>query len=113
MFAFAWGGEWPFPESADWTEERRKNASQILSEFGVVWQVQPIYMIQGVNMEIERAAALWTKGGMGAYYEQIQTPAVTHTPYKVDGYEKMSWCGGHLSDAFFAVVAGEEIAKKE
>lgn len=113
MFAFAWGGEWPFPESAGWTEERRKNASKILSEFGVVWQVQPMYMIQGVNMEIERAAAIWTAGGMGAYYEQIQTPAVTRKPFKVDGYEKMSWCGGILSDAFFSAVAGEEIAKKE
>ncbi|KJR84289.1 isocitrate lyase [Sporothrix schenckii 1099-18] len=112
MFAFAWGGEWPFPASAGWTDERRKEASQILSDWGVVWQVQPMYMIQGVNMEIERAAALWTDGGMGAYYEQIQTPAVTRTPYKVDGYEKMTWCGGHLSDAFFSAVAGEEIAKK-
>lgn len=34
-----------------------------------MWQVQPMYMIQGVNMEIERTAAIWTAGGMGAYYK--------------------------------------------
>ncbi|CAK7213036.1 hypothetical protein SBRCBS47491_001666 [Sporothrix bragantina] len=113
MFAFAWGGAWPFPESAGWTEERRKNASTILArDFGVVWQVQPMYMIQGVNMEIEKSAAMWTAEGMGGYYEKIQTAAITRKPYSVDGYEKMSWCGGILSDAFFSAVAGEEIAKK-
>ncbi|CAG9938541.1 unnamed protein product [Clonostachys rosea f. rosea IK726] len=113
MFAFAWGGEWPFPESAGWTPERRKNASAILAkDFGVVWQVQPMYMIQGVNMEIERSAEMWTKEGIGGYYDKIQTVAVSRKPFKVDGYEKMSWCGGHLSDAFFAAVSGEEISQR-
>lgn len=112
MFAFAWGGEWPFPESAGWTPEMRKNASAIMAKnFGVVWQVQPMYMIQGVNMEIERSAEMWTQEGIGGYYEKIQAPAVSRQPWKVDGYEKMSWCGGHLSDAFFAAVSGEEIAR--
>lgn len=113
MFAFAWGGEWSFPESAGWTTERRKNASANMArDFGVVWQVQPMYMIQGVNMEIEKSAAMWTHEGIGGYYEKIQAAAVSRKPFKVDGYEKMSWCGGHLSDAFFAAVSGEEIAKK-
>ncbi|CAG9950481.1 unnamed protein product [Clonostachys rosea f. rosea IK726] len=113
MFAFAWGGEWPFPESAGWTPERRKNASAIMAkDFGVVWQVQPMYMIQGVNMEIERSAEMWTEEGIGGYYEKIQTVAVSRKPFKVDGYEKMSWCGGHLSDAFFAAVSGEEISQR-
>ena len=113
MFAFAWGGEWNFPESAGWTPERRKNASAIMAkDFGVVWQVQPMYMIQGVNMEIERSAEMWTNEGIGGYYEKIQTAAVSRKPFKVDGYEKMSWCGGHLSDAFFAAVSGEEIAQR-
>jgi isocitrate lyase len=110
MFAFAWGGEWPFPESAGWTTERRKDASaQMAREYGVVWQVQPMYMIQGVNMEIERSAEMWCKEGIGGYFDKIQTPAISRTPWKVDGYEKMSWCGGYLSDAFFSAVAGEEI----
>ena len=113
MFAFAWGGEWSFPESAGWTPERRREASSIMAkDFGVVWQVQPMYMIQGVNMEIERAAEMWTSEGIGGYYDKIQAPAVSRKPFKVDGYEKMSWCGGHLSDAFFAAVAGEEISQK-
>jgi isocitrate lyase len=81
-------------------------------EFGVVWQVQPMYMIQGVNMEIERSAEMWTKEGIGGYYEKIQTAAVSRKPFKVDGYEKMSWCGGYLSDAFFAAVSGEEISRR-
>ncbi|CAK7204222.1 hypothetical protein SEUCBS139899_006976 [Sporothrix eucalyptigena] len=113
MFAFAWGAEWPFPASAGWTDERRKNASAILArEFGVVWQVQPMYMIQGVNMEIEKSAAMWTSEGIGGYFDKIQAVAVNRKPHRVDGYEKMSWCGGYLSDAFFSAVAGEEIAKK-
>lgn len=78
-------------------------------DFGVVRQVQPMYMIQGVNMEIERSAEMWTREGIGGYYEKIQQPAVTRKPWKADGYEKMSWCGGHLSDAFFAAVEGQEI----
>ncbi|KAJ5805364.1 isocitrate lyase [Penicillium riverlandense] len=112
MFAFAWGGEWSFPQSAGWTPERRKNASAIMAkDFGVVWQVQPMYMIQGVNMEIERSADMWTSEGIGGYYEKIQAAAISRKPFKVDGYEKMSWCGGSLSDAFFAAVAGEEISQ--
>ncbi|CAG9950485.1 unnamed protein product [Clonostachys rosea f. rosea IK726] len=74
-------------------------------DFGVVWQVQPMYMIQGVNMEIERSAEMWTEEGIG-------DSAVSRKPFKVDGYEKMSWCGGHLSDAFFAAVSGEEISQR-
>ncbi|CAK7232785.1 hypothetical protein SCUCBS95973_008374 [Sporothrix curviconia] len=113
MFAFAWGAEWPFPATAGWTDERRKHASFILArEFGVVWQVQPMYMIQGVNMEIKKSAAMWTSEGIGGYFETIQAAAVHRKPHRVDDYEKMSWCGGHLSDAFFSAVAGEEIAKK-
>uniref|UniRef100_A0A8H7K1P5 Uncharacterized protein n=1 Tax=Bionectria ochroleuca TaxID=29856 RepID=A0A8H7K1P5_BIOOC len=73
MFAFAWGGEWPFPESAGWTPERRKNASAIMAkDFGVVWQVQPMHMIQGVNMEIERSAKMWTKEGMAVIMRRFR-----------------------------------------
>ncbi|OKL55534.1 hypothetical protein UA08_09191 [Talaromyces atroroseus] len=113
LFAFAWGGEWKFPPSSGWTSERLKTVSQDMAkEYGVVWQIQPMYMIQGVNMEIERSAAMWVTDGMGGYYDKIQRRATERKPWKVDGYEKMSWCGGYLSDAFFAAIAGEEIARK-
>ena len=113
LFAFAWGAEYAFPESAGWTPERVKNASGTMArDFGVVWQIQPMYMIQGVNIEIEKSAEMWTNEGIGGYYEKIQTPAISRKPWRVDGYEKMSWCGGYLSDAFFAALAGEKISKK-
>ncbi|KAH8697454.1 isocitrate lyase [Talaromyces proteolyticus] len=114
LFAFSWGGEWKFPSSAGWTAERLKTVSQDMAkDYGVVWQIQPMYMIQGVNMEIEKSAEMWVNEGMGGYYEKIQLPATQRKPWKVDGYEKMSWCGGYLSDAFFAAIAGEEILQKK
>ncbi|CAG9953481.1 unnamed protein product [Clonostachys rosea f. rosea IK726] len=80
-------------------------------DFGVVWQVQPMYMIQGVNMEIERSAEMWTRKASAVIMRRFRQ-AVSRKPFKVDGYEKMSWCGGHLSDAFFAAVSGEEISQR-
>ncbi|KAK0383334.1 hypothetical protein NLU13_9247 [Sarocladium strictum] len=80
--------------------------------FNVVWQVQPIRSLQGLNMETERFGRMWREEGIAGYLRDVQGPAVTREPHMVDGFEKLAWCGGYLADAFFESIAGQSIVAR-
>lgn len=110
LFAFGYTGDYDYAK-AGFSPEQVKTLPWDLAKMGVVWQVQPIWSLQGLHMEVEKFCKLWKEEGIAGYVRDVQTPALTRKPI-ADGFEKLAWCGGYLADAFFETVAGEPIAEK-
>jgi isocitrate lyase len=109
LFAFGYTGNYDF-SAAGFSPEQVRTLHTDLAKMGVVWQVQPIWALQGLNMVTEKFAKLWADEAIAGYVREIQTPALAAKPM-TDGFEKLSWCGGYLADAFFETVGGQSIAK--
>ena len=109
LFAFGYTGDYDYGK-AGFSPEQVKTLPQDLAQMGVAWQVQPIWSLQGLNMEADKFGKLWAEEGIAGYIRDIQTPALALKPM-ADGFEKLSWCGGYLADAFFETIAGEPITK--
>ena len=110
LFAFGYTGDYEYGK-AGFSPEQVKNLPWDLAKMGVVWQVQPIWSLQGLNMVADQFGKLWAEEGIAGYVRDIQTPALAQKPM-ADGFEKLSWCGGYLADAFFETVAGESITER-
>ena len=110
LFAFGYTGDYDFGK-AGFSEEQVKTLHLDLAKMGIVWQVQPIWSLQGLNMVTEQFGKLWAEEGIAGYLRTVQGPALSTKPM-TDGFEKLSYCGGYLADAFFETVAGESIVEK-
>ncbi|KAF2710171.1 Phosphoenolpyruvate/pyruvate domain-containing protein [Pleomassaria siparia CBS 279.74] len=110
LFAFGYTGDYDFAK-AGFSEEEVKTLHLDLAKMGVVWQVQPIWSLQGLNLVTEQFGKLWAEEGIAGYLRTVQGPALSTKPM-TDGFEKLSYCGGYLADAFFETVAGESITEK-
>ncbi|KAF2733969.1 Phosphoenolpyruvate/pyruvate domain-containing protein [Polyplosphaeria fusca] len=110
LFAFGYTGDYDFGK-AGFSEQQVKTLHLDLAKMGIVWQVQPIWSLQGLNMVTEQFGKLWAEEGIAGYLRTVQGPALSQKPM-ADGFEKLSYCGGYLADAFFETVAGEEIVEK-
>jgi isocitrate lyase len=110
LFAFGYTGDYDFAK-AGFSDEQVKDLHLDLAKLGIVWQVQPIWSLQGLNLVTEQFAKLWQEQGIAGYLETVQGPALSTKPM-TDGFEKLSYCGGYLADAFFETVAGELIVEK-
>lgn len=110
LFAFGYTGDYDFT-NAGFTDEQVKTLHLDLAKMGIVWQVQPIWSLQGLNMVTTDFSKMWSEEGIAGYLREVQSPALSRNPM-TDGFEKLSWCGGYLADAFFETVAGESIVEK-
>lgn len=110
LFAFGYTGDYDYP-AAGFSPEQIKTFPADMAKMGIVWQVQPIWSLQGLNMKTEEFAKLWREEGIHGYIRDVQSPALARKPI-ADGFEKLSYCGGYLADAFFETVAGQEITDK-
>ncbi|ORY01816.1 isocitrate lyase [Clohesyomyces aquaticus] len=110
LFAFGYTGDYDYAK-AGYSAEQVKTVHLDLAKMGIVWQVQPIWSLQGLNMVTEQFGKMWAEEGIAGYLRNVQGPALSQTPM-ADGFEKLSYCGGYLADAFFETVAGESIAEK-
>lgn len=110
LFAFGYTGDYDYAK-AGFSPEQVKSLPWDLAKMGVVWQVQPIWSLQGLNMATEQFGKLWAEEGIAGYVKNVQEPALTQQPM-ADGFEKLSWCGGYLADSFFETIAGESIVEK-
>jgi isocitrate lyase len=110
LFAFGYTGDYDFAK-AGFSKEQVKNLHIDLAKMGIVWQVQPIWSLQGLNLVTEDFAKMWQEQGIAGYLKSVQGPALSSKPM-TDGFEKLSYCGGYLADAFFETVAGESIVEK-
>jgi isocitrate lyase len=110
LFAFGYTGDYDFAK-AGFSDQQVKTLHLDLAKMGIVWQVQPIWSLQGLNMVTEQFGKLWTEEGIAGYIRTVQGPALSQKPM-ADGFEKLSYCGGYLADAFFETIAGEEIVEK-
>uniref|UniRef100_A0A8H7N4Y7 Isocitrate lyase n=1 Tax=Bionectria ochroleuca TaxID=29856 RepID=A0A8H7N4Y7_BIOOC len=106
MFAFGFTGMYNY-EAAGFTQEQIKSFSDDMAKLGIVWQVQPIWSVAGLNITAEKFSKEWQRDGIAGYIETISKPS--RAPPIVDGFHKLSYAGSYLADAFFAVVAGEKI----
>ncbi|PSN75218.1 Phosphoenolpyruvate/pyruvate domain-containing protein [Corynespora cassiicola Philippines] len=104
LFAFGYTGDYDFAK-AGFSEAQIKRLHVDLAKMGIVWQVQPIWSLQGLNMVTEQFAKLWAEEGIFGYIRSVQKPALY-------GFEKLSYCGGYLADAFFETVAGQSISER-
>lgn len=106
LFGFGWGGHYGFSEAAGFAKGSLETLSADLArEYNMVWQVQPVYAIQGINLHIQTFAEVFRKGGIGAYVEHIQKAALAQG---IDGVESLEWSGGYLSDAYFNAIGSKE-----
>lgn len=110
LFAFGYTGDYDFTK-AGFSDEQVKTLHLDLAKMGIVWQVQPIWSLQGLNMVTTDFSKMWSEEGIAGYLREVQGPALSRKPM-TDGFEKLSWCGGYLADAFFETVGGESIVEK-
>ncbi|KAF2023989.1 Phosphoenolpyruvate/pyruvate domain-containing protein [Setomelanomma holmii] len=110
LFAFGYTGDFDFAK-AGFSDAQVKSLHLDLAKLGVVWQVQPIWSLQGLNLVTEQFSKMWQEEGIAGYLKSVQGPALSQKPM-TDGFEKLSYCGGYLADAFFETVAGESIVEK-
>ncbi|KIV99834.1 isocitrate lyase [Verruconis gallopava] len=110
LFAFGYTGDYDFAK-AGFSEDQVKTLHLDLAKLGIVWQVQPIWSLQGLNLLTDQFAKLWAEEGIAGYIRTVQTPALSTKPM-TDGFEKLSYCGGYFADALFETVAGQVITEK-
>ncbi|KAI9742369.1 MAG: hypothetical protein M1818_003902 [Claussenomyces sp. TS43310] len=103
IFAFGYTGDYDYPKAGFSSAAIRSLPSE-LAKLGVVWQVQPIWALQGQNWETMRFAKLWAERGIEGYIEEVQKPALAAVPM-TDGFEKASYCGSYLADGFWDTIA--------
>jgi len=53
---------------------------------------------------------LWRERGIEGYVNEVQKPALATEP-KTDGFEKGSYCGSYLADAFFDTIAIRDLGE--
>jgi len=109
LFAFGYTGDYDYPK-AGFSAEAVKNLPSDLAKLGVAWQVQPIWALQGLNYQTEKFAKLWMERGIEGYVEEIQKPALATKPM-TDGFEKPSYSGSYLCDAFWDTVAVRDVGE--
>lgn len=109
LFAFGYTGDYDYLK-AGFSAEAVKSFPSDLAKMGIVWQVQPIWALQGLNYETEKFAKLWRERGIEGYIEEIQKPALATKPM-TDGFEKPSYSGSYLCDAFWDTVAVRDIGE--
>ena len=109
LFAFGFTGMFDYAKNG-FTQQQVESFSSDMAKLGIVWQVQPIYSVHGLNIAVEQFAEAWQKDGITGYIETISNPS--RAPPGVDGFHKASYAGSFLADAFFATVAGEDTSAK-
>ncbi|KAE8444473.1 hypothetical protein EG329_000457 [Mollisiaceae sp. DMI_Dod_QoI] len=109
LFAFGYTGDYDYPK-AGFSPDAVKSFPSDLAKLGVAWQVQPIWALQGINYQTERFAKLWRERGIEGYVEEVQKPALATKPM-TDGFEKPSYSGSYLCDAFWDTVAVRDVGE--
>jgi isocitrate lyase len=100
LFAAGYSATYNFA-AMGYSEQEVKEFHLRLAKLGVVWQLQPGFAMQGVNHFTKKFSETWSREGIAGYIREIQGPA---TQANADTYEKMSWSGGYLADAYQDIV---------
>lgn len=109
LFAFGYTGSYDFA-AAGFSPEAVKSLPSNMAKMGIVWQVQPIWALQGINYVTDKFAKMWVERGIEGYVNEVQKPALASVPM-TDGFEKASYCGSYLADAFFDTIAAGDYSK--
>ncbi|KAL1604132.1 hypothetical protein SLS60_005725 [Paraconiothyrium brasiliense] len=111
LFAFGFMGAYDFANGGYSPDELRSFHSDIARDYGIVWQVQPIWATQGLSLHARQFAKAFAEEGMAGYMRDVAKPAIESMP--TDKHGKPTARGGYLADAFFDVVAGREITSRK
>jgi isocitrate lyase len=107
LFAFGYVGAYDFSQGGYSSDELESFHADIARNYGCVWQVQPIWATQGLSLHARQFAEKFSKEGMAGYMRDVAAPAIAGMA--TDKHGKPTARGGYLADAFFDVVAGDEI----
>ncbi|VUC38192.1 unnamed protein product [Clonostachys rosea] len=102
LFAGGYSATIPFAKMG-YSDEDMKDFHKTLAKLGIVWQVQPGFALQGLNYTTKKFSTMFGGEGIGGYVRDIQEPAMK---VDTDGYEKMQWSGGYITDAYGDLLAG-------
>ncbi|KAF1974503.1 Phosphoenolpyruvate/pyruvate domain-containing protein [Bimuria novae-zelandiae CBS 107.79] len=103
LFAFGFIGAYYFTQGEYTAAELESFHPDIARDYGVVWQVQPIWATQGLSLHARQFAKAFVEKGMAGYSREVAEPAIESMP--TDKHGKPTARGGYLADAFFDVVA--------
>ncbi|RDW62400.1 isocitrate lyase-3 [Coleophoma cylindrospora] len=106
LFLFGYTGQYDYAK-AGFTEEMVKNMGVEMAKMGVVWQVQPVWAAQGMNMVVDEFAKMWAEEGIAAYVEKVQKPALAMSP-NPDGFGKTSYRGAHFADGLYDAIVSRD-----
>ncbi|KAI3318582.1 hypothetical protein HD806DRAFT_549197 [Xylariaceae sp. AK1471] len=109
LFAFGFLGAYDFIK-AGYTKEGLVPFHSDTAKMGVVWQVQLIWATQSLSLHAKEFSKNFVEGGMDWYMKDVAASALTGMVTDKNG--KPTTRGGYLADAFFDVVAGEEITER-
>lgn len=101
VFGFGYIGTYDFAANG-YSEKQVDNFHQDLADIGAVWQVQPIFAIQGTNLFNYKFLEMWKKEGIRGYIRDVQTEA--NAPGKFRPGAFASWGGGYLADTYIDIT---------
>lgn len=103
VFGFGYTGTYNF-QANGYSDQEVENLHYDLAKIGAIWQVQPIFAIQGINLFTNKFLNMWKKEGINGYIRDIQKEALDPTPYKPGTFG--SWTGGQFADTFLDIADG-------
>jgi isocitrate lyase len=107
LFAFGYVGAYDFIKAGYTQKEFETFPQDIAREYGVVWQMQPIWATQGLSLHANQFAKHIKEGGIAGYMRDVAKPAIAGMA--TDKFGRPQARGDYLADSFFDVVAGNEI----
>lgn len=110
LFAFGYMGAYDFQQGGYSPDEVESFPRDIARDYSVCWQVQPIWATQGLSLHARQFARMFREKGIAGYMKEVAAPAIAEMA--TDKYGKPTARGGYLADAFFDVVAGDEITNR-
>ncbi|KAG7724588.1 hypothetical protein KL933_004782 [Ogataea haglerorum] len=103
-FGFGFTGSFDY-EAAGYTWQEVCELPARLAEMGIVFQTQPIFALQGVNMYVYEFARMFKKEGIAGYVRDVQRPSLAGG----HDHSGTAWGGNYFADECLNVANSMDI----